>query len=383
MSCYPCGSDSVVAKFHVFKKPANHLSGIRRSLALLDHMCYSATRSSQESPQIGQIIHQRFINAAKVLFVEISMGVGTVPYYTSYCSDMHNPAWNDDATFTLEEPTMFDVTLISGSQADPLRRGSGRREIIGHSEIQIDLKEEEEPKHVSLQLTGKYGSCTLNVLMQKTSNGIGMLSYLGEPVKHFHIRLDAGDVVLLSTNYIQSPGIRLLTWSHWDHCGIIVKDEDAKLNLAEAIPDDFNITMRLLNPPLLSDDPKSTLKPTGRPYKVSGELLRALFNGNLCDNHDSFFCSELVAAAYKSMGVMRDDVCSGNFLPKDFAKDDNPKNGFVEGKLGEIFFLQFLTIIRLYPCWSLEMLLNVKTFLEFNDNVGVVELENPHRRARI
>ena len=45
----------------------------------------------------------------------------------------------------------------------------------------------------------------------------------------------------------------------------------------------------------------------------------------------TFFCSELVAKAYKVMGIMENDVASSTFLPKDFTKKHDNCLGLTEG----------------------------------------------------
>lgn len=60
----------------------------------------------------------------------------------------------------------------------------------------------------------------------------------------------------------------------------------------------------------------------GRPYKTSPlQLVRAWAQANETEDMSSLFCSQLIAAAYRSMGLLRSDVIADNFLPVDFAGD--------------------------------------------------------------
>eukprot|EP00351_Strombidinopsis_sp_SopsisLIS2011_P000804 CAMPEP_0116881910 /NCGR_PEP_ID=MMETSP0463-20121206/13993_1 /TAXON_ID=181622 /ORGANISM="Strombidinopsis sp, Strain SopsisLIS2011" /LENGTH=98 /DNA_ID=CAMNT_0004534269 /DNA_START=943 /DNA_END=1239 /DNA_ORIENTATION=- len=54
----------------------------------------------------------------------------------------------------------------------------------------------------------------------------------------------------------------------------------------------------------------------------------------------TFFCSELVAKAYKVMGIMQNDVASSTFLPKNFTKKHDNCLGLKEGvSLGDEMFI--------------------------------------------
>ena len=67
-------------------------------------------------------------------------------------------------------------------------------------------------------------------------------------------------------------------------------------------------------------------KVQGRPYETSDlELIRSglgedylSFLQNDTEDLSSLFCSELVAAAYKFMGLLKTDKLSNNFTPEDF-----------------------------------------------------------------
>jgi hypothetical protein len=83
----------------------------------------------------------------------------------------------------------------------------------------------------------------------------------------------------------------------------------------------------------------------GRPYeKHRLQLLRSLGAGPLGRNAEpdlsSLFCSELVAAAYQRMGLLRDRPPSNNYTPKDFSSDRRPRLRLLDGAtLGPEIFL--------------------------------------------
>jgi len=60
---------------------------------------------------------------------------------------------------------------------------------------------------------------------------------------------------------------------------------------------------------------------SNKPYESNIiELARGFFKANKKEDNQSFFCSELVAAGWKSIGVLGSDQISSNFLPRQFAK---------------------------------------------------------------
>lgn len=56
-------------------------------------------------------------------------------------------------------------------------------------------------------------------------------------------------------------------------------------------------------------------------------------------SEESFFCSELVASAYKAIGILPEDAVTSKFWPGDFA--DNKKLELVAGELSEEILIDF------------------------------------------
>jgi uncharacterized protein YycO len=171
------------------------------------------------------------------------------------------------------------------------------------------------------------------------------------------LRLQAGDVILFNTTFISGNATKLLTWSNWDHMAMVVETPKKKLKLFEAIPDGvnlFSINSRLeyylelssvgirrlevaRNQEMIDSLYQFSQEVLGRPYKhVSNlnEFVKALNYSNQVENLESIFCSELVAAAFKRMKLLPNDVCSNNFLPRDF--EGNGVVKLVRGKLGKL-----------------------------------------------
>ena len=59
----------------------------------------------------------------------------------------------------------------------------------------------------------------------------------------------------------------------------------------------------------------------GKPYETNKkDMVRACFPGceNTIDDQSSYFCSELVAAAYQEVGILPQQPPASNYLPLDF-----------------------------------------------------------------
>ena len=86
----------------------------------------------------------------------------------------------------------------------------------------------------------------------------------------------------------------------------------------------------------------------GRPYEENKfDMIRSAFDAKYLDflendeeDLSSLFCSELVAEAYKRMGILHTTKLSSEFTPDDFssARDENLKLSF--GKLEEEIFVE-------------------------------------------
>ena len=59
-------------------------------------------------------------------------------------------------------------------------------------------------------------------------------------------------------------------------------------------------------------------------------------NSEFEDDLSSLFCSKLVAAVYKHVGLIRRDRAAGDFLPKHFSQVTRMLNGETSGKGGRI-----------------------------------------------
>ena len=88
----------------------------------------------------------------------------------------------------------------------------------------------------------------------------------------------------------------------------------------------------------------------GRPYETSDlELARSALNfqeeylsflHNTHEDLSSLFCSELVAEAYKRMGILNTDKLSNDFTPDDFSSARDSKLTFNFGKLEPEIYIE-------------------------------------------
>ena len=177
--------------------------------------------------------------------------------------------------------------------------------------------------------------------------------------------LKTGDIVLFSGQGGISTAIKVFSKSKWSHIGIVVKSkelntvfllESTTLNNVTDVETqsykkgvqivdlstrvekfDGSISVKLLNKELSEDQLKiinlfrEEIK--NRPYERSeAELIKSLVDiGKFTENEkdlSSIFCSELVAEALMRVSVIKSDLPSNEYIPKDFSD-----GGFFETKM--------------------------------------------------
>jgi len=167
------------------------------------------------------------------------------------------------------------------------------------------------------------------------------------------MRLEAGDVILISNSEFYTHIAKLGTLSVWDHIALVVR-KSGELYLFEAAPSgvftsllnerlDYYLEgatlgvrrLRVQRTPEMMKGLKYFVKEVeGRPYKQNWmDLVRAWQGACTYEDLSSIFCSELVAAALKRK-LLGLEIPSGNYLPVDFAFGTKLK--LVSGKLDKI-----------------------------------------------
>jgi len=159
----------------------------------------------------------------------------------------------------------------------------------------------------------------------------------------------AGDILLFQTKSNVLSGLtRSVTASRWDHIGLLVGDE-RQLYVMEALANGgvqtsrfsqfyncgwykqySSIAIRRLVGPMSQDMRKQLTdfinRAMGKKYKVKAfqmvtQWLGASGGGQYETDKTHFCCSELVAAAYKDLGILRPDIDAVVYLPGSFGAD--------------------------------------------------------------
>ena len=155
--------------------------------------------------------------------------------------------------------------------------------------------------------------------------------------------VQSGDVLLFKMKNTMSGLQRVVTRSAWDHVAMVVRRSDAIMDLLEATGDGVvsyplcgrlsaysehlatKIEIRRLEGNLPSKDLLEAKfiefvdKVEGKPYSLTPKKL--IVNDAMEDSSEKagYFCSELVAAAYRDVGLLPDDKLSANmFWPSSF-----------------------------------------------------------------
>ncbi|KAF1335623.1 Wd repeat-containing protein 19, partial [Globisporangium splendens] len=203
------------------------------------------------------------------------------------------------------------------------------------------------------------------LMIDAIHTSVPLLSFLGAlsttSVDHEARTFLRRDVMHLRVlNYYVAPGDLVLfrccgpmTGSEWDHVGIVVPGANpTSFHLLEATGEGVSafpltprlmaysafhikyVALRKLRTPLLTATARWELlhrfatEVEGKPYGLTvSKLLRAA--GTHAPSTTDFFCSELVAEAYKSLGLIDPRILSSNFWPGSFAS-----GGFVDTELG-------------------------------------------------
>lgn len=156
-----------------------------------------------------------------------------------------------------------------------------------------------------------------------------------------------GDLILFQTAGVKGGFIRTATRAKYDHVGMILKFKEGQVGVLETLANtgcqitNFEgfikekwhkqysaIVIRHLHTKLNKEMGQKieefVRKVDGRSYKWSfGKAMRSQSVLEFDNEEKTFFCSELVAAAYKHMGLLRDSVASSKYVPGSFAEKHN------------------------------------------------------------
>jgi len=286
-------------------------------------------------------------------FCEISLD--KLHLRTSVASHEADPVWNEDCSFIIGSKTTNNLQIALYDYGK-----LGRHTKLGTVEISLknlacDVMHDvwhpvQAQAQDSNEISGKF-----HVLVQKTliprdneidTRNLGILGYCGPICESVPMRLETGDIVLISNSEFYTHIAKLGTMSVWDHIAMVV-ERKKELHLFESSPDGVFTTplnkrlkfylrgstlgvRRLIisRTPEMKKALKAFIKEVdGRPYKKNWmDLVRAWQGSHTSEDLSSIFCSELIAAAYKRMELLSDEIPSNNFLPVDFALTTTTQN---------------------------------------------------------
>lgn len=193
---------------------------------------------------------------------------------------------------------------------------------------------------------------------------VGEKLWKHERVSEYFFRTHAstGDLILFRNKDIGSVIQRGFTRSSYDHVALLLCYTSGKICLLEAIQStgvnlllwsDFKkyqwnlLTERIVHRKLEFERTEESLvkleefvnKVVGKAYKLSTRKIVMKNPQKKPGDETDFFCSELIASAYKVLGVLSEEEISNRFLPGSFAEDGNLQ--LIGAKLGPECVIDF------------------------------------------
>jgi len=161
--------------------------------------------------------------------------------------------------------------------------------------------------------------------------------------REFAAVASTGDLLLFRGKSVTSRLQRLVTRSHYDHVALLLRYSNGQLMLLEAtagtgvalVPwDEFvgfrwSVDYRCLALRRLEYTRKDEMlvalgefleDVVGKRYRITASKLLRRVSNRKPGSEDSYFCSELVAAALKRLQLLPDHVPAANYLPGAFAR---------------------------------------------------------------
>lgn len=158
--------------------------------------------------------------------------------------------------------------------------------------------------------------------------------------------VETGDILLFRSQDIGSKIARGVIGSKYDHVALIIKYSSGKIALLEATNTDgvgilmweeflanewHKLSQRLMLRQLVVERTDEMLikleefvkKVDGKKFKISPIKLLQRSSLEVPGEESSFFCSELVASAYKAMGLLSAEIPASSYWPGDFSSDKN------------------------------------------------------------
>lgn len=180
------------------------------------------------------------------------------------------------------------------------------------------------------------------------------------PWNQLEANLRPGDILLFQTKKMLAKVVQLVTWSQFDHVAVVLhRTADGSVQLLQAFMAGVTVTsfedLRYAHParyfsklvlrqvqPMIDEDMIRKLArfartAIGSPYGINPIKLGrrgTITVDSAKDNKRSYFCSELVAAVYRRIGLIETSKSCARFYPADFAA-----NGDIEQVISANFSL--------------------------------------------
>eukprot|EP01103_Thecamoeba_quadrilineata_P019121 TRINITY_DN7614_c0_g1_i1.p1 TRINITY_DN7614_c0_g1~~TRINITY_DN7614_c0_g1_i1.p1 ORF type:complete len:510 (+),score=63.96 TRINITY_DN7614_c0_g1_i1:40-1569(+) len=277
------------------------------------------------------------------LFCAVYCGSQKFKTWTSK-KTLNRLVWNMPCTFSETEDILFRIFHKTGGIDVKLVEEKLQLSQLPNNEV-LDIILPFDTKS-----TKHKGS--LHVILHKTRaySPTALLSQRGIPNPYLPVRLDTGDIILFNNTHALSYGTKLFTWSQWDHVAMVVRNQKNRLKLLEATADGVcyfsfdrrmsflftkaKIAVRFLQvkrtPRMQQKLWEFVAQVRGRPFKQDLlQMVKAAEGIRNKEDLSSLFCSQLVAAAYQSYGVLSCEKPSNQYVPKDWASRKNASLKFV------------------------------------------------------
>lgn len=183
--------------------------------------------------------------------------------------------------------------------------------------------------------------------------------------------VDTGDILLFQSKAVASKMQRMITRSKYDHIALILRYSNGKLVIFESLRDTgvsvcdwdrfmrmkwFNlynkVEFRKLYYPrsqkfidVLEDFVKQSI---GKKFKINPtKIFRKKCSNDTAltiKGEKTYFCSELVACAYKRLGILDQEIAASQYWPGDFSAEDHSKQvKLLDGaRLSEEYLMEFV-----------------------------------------
>ncbi|CAG9317557.1 unnamed protein product [Blepharisma stoltei] len=167
--------------------------------------------------------------------------------------------------------------------------------------------------------------------------------YIGISDHQFRTQAETGDIMLFQGKNIICRMQQIFTFNEYDHVAMVLKYYNGKIALLEATLENgvsiafwddffkynwFDLYEKISFRHLKVDRTESMLisleeflhKVIGKKYKITMKKLTNKIGKHKFIEEDGYFCSELVASAYRVMGLVPNNVSTSKYWPGDFSE---------------------------------------------------------------